>query len=594
MPLDQALQVRIDSLFADYDTPHTPGCALGVIRDGELIYARGYGLADLEQGTPITPDTVFHLASVSKQFTAACIALLEEAGELSLEDQAGRYIPYLPEVAQALTLKNLVYMTNGLEDFYSVSNLIRGIPEDEYFSEENAIEIIRAANWLKFTPGASWSYGNTGYFLLAKIVERVSGQSLAEFAEAHIFSPLGMTHTFFRDNRRKIIPRRANGYARAAYFHPGGPTPAEERSYYHHREPMALPGAGQCWSTVNDLFRWDQNFDHNILGKGAPRLIERLTTPGILDDGTPTNYAFGLFITRAHGCKVISHEGGAPGTNTVIYRVPEKHCSFICLANTNDFIDAQFKKFGPTYYEDLAGMISPWSPAGEAHEDTRNPVLSGAHLEPALDLSPEQEALRGRYEDTATAFIWEVTPAPAGAVIRENFGQEFPLLPSPGAAPNEVVYAAEGRDLRCTFVREAGVQSGPFSRILVENMVADQRNAPARIFQRFFSTPLARSVLDPYAGVYICKDVQAGYRVIPVDTGVRLQNLEPRNDVLNVVFTPTIPDLFMAHYPPALEWYMVHFRRDGNGRVIDFVFQDEVPGRDRWVFIRTAADYSIP
>ncbi|GAP12924.1 beta-lactamase class C and other penicillin binding proteins [Longilinea arvoryzae] len=594
MRLESSLQDRIDSYFVDYDTPHTPGCALGLILDGELVYARGYGLADLEQGTPITPDTVFHLASVSKQFTAACIALLEEAGELALEDKVGRYIPYLPEAAQALTLKNLVYMTNGLEDFYSVSNLIRGIPEDEYFSEENAIEIIRAANWLKFSPGASWSYSNTGYFLLGKIVERVSGQSLAQFAGEHIFSPLGMAHTFFRDDRRRIIPHRANGYARAAFFHPGDPTYAEEKRYDHHREPMALPGAGQAWSTVNDLFHWDQNFYHNVLGKGDQRLIERLTTPGHLDDGTPTNYAFGLFVTRAHGCRVISHEGGAPGTNTVIYRVPEKRCSFICLANTNDFIDAQFKKFGPTYYEDLAGTISPWAAVAEADEETRKPIFTGVNLEPASDLSPEQEALRGSYEDAATVFVWEVTPTPAGAVIRENFGQKFPLVRLPDAAPDGAVYSADGRNLRCTFMRDAGVQDGPFTRILVEGAPSCQPGQPARVFQRFFSTPRSMDELHTYAGMYRCAGVRAGYRVIPVETGLRLQNLEPRNDVLNVVFTPTIPDLFMAHYPPALEWYMVHFRRDETGRVASFVFRDEVPGRENWVFEKCADDGGIP
>lgn len=590
MSIDQTLRNRIDSLFADYDTPHTPGCALGLILDGEMIYARGYGLADLEQQTPITPDTVFHLASVSKQFTAACIALLEEAGELSLEDEVRRYIPYLPDAALALKIRHLVYMTNGLEDFYSVSNLIRGIPEDEYFSEENAIQIIRAANWLKFAPGANWSYSNTGYFLLGKIVERVSGQSLAEFAREHLFAPLGMAHTFFRDNRRVIIPQRANGYARAAYFHPGDPTHEDDATYYHHREPMALPGAGQAWSTVNDLFRWDQNFYHNILGKGDAHLIERLTTPGVLDNGQPTNYAFGLFVTRTHGCTVISHEGGAPGANTVIYRIPEKRCSFICLANTNNFIDAQFTKFGPTYYEDLAGLISPWAPAEEMKAEAAQAVPSGTGPQPAPVFAPEREALRGNYEDSLSSFVWEVTPTAAGALIRENFGLEFPLLPLPDAASDGAVYSAPSRSWRCTFLRDADSPNGHFTRIQVEDLAAEQRGDSARVFQRFLSAPLPGSVLEPYAGVYRCQAVRAGYRVIPVETGLRLQNLEPRNDVLNVVFTPTIQDMFMVHYPPALEWYMVHFRRDESGRLTGFVFQDEVPGRDRWIFEKIADD----
>ncbi len=162
--IDKTTQDRIDKIFKDYDHASTPGCALGIVQNGDLIYSRGYGMADLEKHVPITADTVFHLASVSKQFTATCIALLEEAGEISLEDDIHRYVSFLPDYGHELTLRHLVYMTNGLEDFYDVTTFIMGIPEGNYFSRQDAIRIIRAANWLKFPPGEQWIVRKHGLF----------------------------------------------------------------------------------------------------------------------------------------------------------------------------------------------------------------------------------------------------------------------------------------------------------------------------------------------------------------------------------------------------------------------------------------------
>ncbi len=584
MPLSKDVQAQIDRLFVDYDTPTGPGCALGVIHEGELVYGRGYGLADLEQQVPNTLDTVFHLASVSKQFTAACIALLEEAGELSLNDDVRRFLPYLPDYPQALTLKHLIYMTNGLEDFYDVATLIMGIPEDSYYSQADAIQIIRAADWLKFKPGESWAYGNTGYFLLGRVVEQVSGQTLDSFAREHIFAPLGMERTFFRHDRRLVIPGRANGYARAAYFNYQDPSKAAGSGWCHHRELMELAGAGQAWSSVNDLFRWEQNFYHNILGKGDPRLIERLTAPGCLNDGTPTRYAFGLLVTQENGCRVISHEGGSCGANTVIYRIPEKQLAFICLANSNDFLNTLFKQHGPDFYEQLAGLVCPWEPGTAQIAAPSGVTPSSAAPSGPITLEDRQAAARlaGRYQDPQNACIWEVRAEADGVSVIENFAPEFALRPAAGGSRQGPAYAAEGRGLACTFEWEQPAPSEPYSRISVK----EQGSASTRIFQRICAQPLDAQARQELAGVYACRRLNAGYRVIPVEAGIRLQNLNPGHDALNVVFTPTLPDLFLAHYPPAIGWYVVHFCRDAGGRISGFVFRDEVVGREKWVFER--------
>ncbi len=340
---------------------------------------------------------------------------------------------------------------------------------------------------------------------------------------------------------------------------------------------MELTGAGQAWSTVNDLYHWDQNFYHNILGKGDPWLIERLTTPGCLNDGTPTHYAFGLLVTQENGCQIISHEGGSCGANTVIYRIPEKKFSFICLANTNDFLNTLFKKHGPDFYEQLAGLVCPWEPLPAQIAAPS----SAAPAEPIPLVDREVMAcLAGKYQDPENACIWEVRPEANAVSVLENFTQEFSLRPFPQGSGQGPVFFAESRNLVCTFEQEGLAHGEPYTRIIVK----DQGSANTRIFKRISSQPLDAQAWQELAGVYVCQRLKAGYRVIPTATGIRLRNLNPGNVALNVVFTPTIPDMFLAHYPPAITWYVVHFCRDAHGRITSFVFRDEVPGREKWVF----------
>ena len=350
----------IDALFADYDSPSSPGCALGIFQGGELAYARGYGMADLEAQVPVGSGTVFHLASVSKQFTATVLALLEEAGGLSLDDRVMKYLDWLPEYCRPLTLRHLVSMTNGLEDIYDVASLVMGIPEDSYFTMEEAVAIIRSAKGLLFAPGEKWSYGNTGYFLLARVIEKVSGLSFAEYAKAKIFDPLGMDHSFVRSDRRQVIPNVAKTYSRLSQIKFRERGAASLAGWGASPELMELSGAGQVWSTVEDLALWERNYYANILGKGEPNFMRRLSRPFRLNDGTPTKYAYGLMLSERHGCAVVYHEGGSPGINTAIYRVPEKGLSVICLANSSDFLTTLLRRMGEEVYERIADLALGW------------------------------------------------------------------------------------------------------------------------------------------------------------------------------------------------------------------------------------------
>jgi len=429
MMLGEKTRRDIDALFADYDSPSSPGCALGVFQGGELAYARGYGMADLEARVPVGTGTVFHLASVSKQFTAAAVALLEEAGELSLDDEVGEYLDWLPAYCRPLTLRHLVSMTNGLEDIYDVASLVMGIPEDSYFTMEEAVAIIQSAKGLLFAPGEKWSYGNTGYFLLARIVERASGLSFAEFARSNIFGPLGMRHSFVRSDRRQVIPHVAKTYSRLSQIRFKEPEAASLAGWGGSPELMELSGAGQVWSTVEDLALWERNYYSNVLGKGKPDFMRRLSRPFRLNDGTPTRYAYGQMLCERHGSSVVYHEGGSPGINTVIYRVPEKGLSVICLANSSDFLTTLLRGMGEEVYERIADLALGWGPAEKARGEDPRPsepprAARGKGQSPAAAGGLEEYAGLYRCERLDTAY--RVEPRPEGIELRNEVpGRDF-------------------------------------------------------------------------------------------------------------------------------------------------------------------------
>jgi CubicO group peptidase (beta-lactamase class C family) len=563
--LSQAKQEKIEAVFKEYEGNDRPGCAVGVVQEGELVYSRGFGLAGLETGTPITADTVFHLASVSKQFTAAAIALLEETGALSLADPVRKYISFLPEYGHELNVGHLVYMTNGLDDLYDISSLIMGIPEGEYFSKEEAIHILRAADWLKFSPGEGWAYSNSGYFLLPCIIEQVTGQPFDAYVRQQIFEPLGMMDTFVRTDQTKSTPRQASGYARF-------PLPDEAGGVEYVRQPEMIEfgGAGQAWSSVNDLAKWERNFYDNQLGRDKAFLTEKMSLPGRLNDGTPTRYAYGQFLGERHGLKVIYHEGGAAGTNTVLYRVPEKRLSVICLANTSDFLNTMLRKLGEECYERVADIVCGWeknitAKAQREEENARETTLIRG-----------MNGAVGMYEDPDSSHIWEVKIEGNRLNVLENYASQFDLTDEAVSEAGMLFRSMDGA-LEGQFVH---LNEGVYEGIEV------QQEAAVRVFKRFLPLPLPVDCLREYEGVYICKALETGYRVTAEAGGVRLENLHSERTLLNVVFSPTIRDMFLARYPPLIGWYVVQFRRDEAGRVTAFCFRDEVPERRKWVFER--------
>jgi CubicO group peptidase (beta-lactamase class C family) len=320
-----SLTEKVDKLFVSWDKPNLPGCALGIIQDGKLIYARGYGMANLEHDIPITSKSIFRIGSTSKQFTAMCLALLEEEGKLSLDDSLNKFFPRMSDYAKAVTIRHLIHHTSGIRDYLTLAE-IAGIRDDDYFSDAEVVDLLVNQNELNFTPGREHLYSNSGYFLLSQIVKKASGESLREYADEKIFKPLGMTRSHFHDDHTKIVKNRASGYA-----------PKKGGGYVISMTTLPMIGDGGVFTCVEDLLLWDLNFYDNRLGKSGQALIEKIQAPGILNNGKKLDYAFGLGIGEYKGLTMVSHGGAFVGFRADMIRFPEQQFSVICLANLNTF-----------------------------------------------------------------------------------------------------------------------------------------------------------------------------------------------------------------------------------------------------------------
>lgn len=317
-PLTPARRGAVDAVFADLG-PHTPGCALGVVEDGRLAYARSYGMASLELGVPMTPATVLEIGSVSKQFTAAAIFMLAHAGKLSLDDPVQKYIPELPRYRWPVTIRELLHHTSGIRDVISLM-AISGIPFNDFATQQDALALIERQRGLNFVPGSEYRYSNSGYVLLAEIVHRVAGEPFPRFAAARIFAPLGMTHTRVRADSASVIAGRAGTYA-----------PLSGGGYRLDVSPWEQFGDGAVNTTVGDLALWMRNFSRPVVG--GPWLIRDLETRGVLNDGRVISYAGGLVVDDYRGLRRVSHGGSWQGYRADFEWFPDARLGIITLCN---------------------------------------------------------------------------------------------------------------------------------------------------------------------------------------------------------------------------------------------------------------------
>ena len=321
---DEGLSVldrtRIDALFARFNND-TPGAALAVARRGEVLYSQGYGMANLEYDIPITPGSVFHVASVSKQFTAMCIVLLAQDGKLSVDDEIHEHLPELADFGVPITIRHLLHHTSGIRDQWELLGMA-GWRSNDVKTQADILHLATLQRELNFEPGTEYLYSNMGYTLLAEIVSRVAGKPMKEFAEEKIFAPLGMTRTHFHDDVSHIV--RGRTYA-----------------YVPRREGFSISipdfenyGATSLFTTVEDLARWADNFRHQRVG-GA-QAIESLQTRGRLNNGEQINYAFALQHGDHRGLRTLGHGGSDAGYRAQLTMYPDQELTVAVLSNVSN------------------------------------------------------------------------------------------------------------------------------------------------------------------------------------------------------------------------------------------------------------------
>ncbi|HSL72226.1 MAG TPA: serine hydrolase domain-containing protein, partial [Longimicrobiales bacterium] len=313
----------LDQIFARWNSGTSAGCAVAIARPGQPVLARAYGLADLEHEVKNRPETVFEAGSVSKQFTAAAVILLAQDGKLSLSDDVRKYVPELPDYKTTITLRHLLNHTSGLRDWGVVAG-IAGWPRGRRaHTHEHVVDILSRQRALNFPPGTEYSYSNSGYNLLAVIVERVSGMPFAEFTRKRLFEPLGMAHTQWRDDFTRIVKDRAMGYSSGRG---GGPWTNDMPFENVH-------GNGGLLTTVGDLLIWNESLNTAKLGSA---FIEEMHRQGVLNNKRTISYASGLMVGQYNGTRAVTHTGSTAGYRAFLARYPEKGLSTAILCNAGN------------------------------------------------------------------------------------------------------------------------------------------------------------------------------------------------------------------------------------------------------------------
>jgi CubicO group peptidase (beta-lactamase class C family) len=509
----------VDSLMSRF-TAETPGAVVGVVRGGELVFAKGYGMADLEHGVPFDVATVTNIGSTAKQFTALGILLLAERGQLSLDDDIQSHIPELPDFGQTVRLRHLLTHTSGYREFINLLMLAgRQVMEGDHVARPEIIGVVQRQPRLQNEPGAEFNYNNTGYGLLAMVVERVTGSDFDAWMAREVFEPLGMADTRVRLHDGQLIPRRAAGYVGA----PG--------SYRAVRDLGAAAGAGGVYTTVADLARWMRNL--GTTGLGGTDAIRAMTTPNVLPGGQDTGYGLGLMMDTDRGLRRWQHGGGDIAHRSHFFYYPDLDAGYMVLSNDAAMPADVVAQIGRVFFGEQM-TAAPDDRAAQAAE-TPPHLVAGETLERYV----------GRYAlDPMPAFVLAFTRE-GDRLYGQGTGQpRFELR-----ALSDTSFAIVGVPARVTFhVAEDG---------RVPRLTLHQNGDHG-------ATRLVEQAPDPapFAGRYFSRELETFY-TLAVENGaltVRHRRFGP------ITLTHARGD----RYTGTLPFMQVDFERDATGRVTGF------------------------
>ena len=408
--LDPQTTEGIDEVFARFDDTRSPGCALGVIQGGELVFARGYGMANLEHGVPLTPRSVFRTGSVGKQFTASTVALLALDGVIDLDTDVRTYLPELPDFSTPVTLRHLIHHTSGYRDYLALMRLA-GKRADDFYDDAEVLALLSRQEELNFAQGAEYLYSNSGYFLLSQIVLRATGRSLGEVAEERIFRPLAMVETHYHSDHRRIVPLRAGGYAPNA----GG-------GYRVSQTTLPMVGDGGVFTSVEEIARWVANLMEPAVG--GQEYQELIRTRGILNSGDTLNYAFGLTHGDHRGLATLGHGGSFVGYRAAVRTYPDEDVGIATLCNRSDANpSALSRQVGELLLGDLMEPVTEQDPSDERGAPEEAPSLE-------LSLSPaEIDGITGVYYSPELDVTWTIETVGPGLQLSVGNSLDGPLVP---------------------------------------------------------------------------------------------------------------------------------------------------------------------
>lgn len=519
-PGGDQLTKKVDQLFAAWDKPDSPGVAIAVIKDGAVVYKRGYGSANLEYDIPITPATVFHVASVSKQFTAFAVTQLANQGKLSLDDDIRKHLPEVPDFGKKITVRHLIHHTSGLRDQWTLLAM-GGWRLDDVITKEHILKMVRNQKELNFDPGQENLYSNTGYTLLAVIVERVSGQSFREYTEANIFKPLGMTNTHFHDDHEMIVKNRAYSYETA-----------ERGGFKLSALNYANVGATSLFTTADDLAKWVINFEDKKVGGAA--VMEQMHQRGVLTSGKQTGYAFGLGIGPYRGLNTVGHAGGDAAYRSFVFWFPEQRFAVVALSNFAAVNPQRMAMRIADLY--LADKLAPEQPRPTVA--VRTPVK----VDPVI-----YDAYVGRY-------------LVEGGIVR-LFKEDSRLMGQPdGQAKSELVPQSETKFFIKEINAEASFERDEKGKVVRFTLTGPNQTQTAR---RLDSPPATAAQLAEFSGDYYSPELGTTYTMLVKDGRLTVQHR--RHDDMQL--TELDGDLFTG-----AQWFFqrVKFTRNHEKRIDGF------------------------
>jgi CubicO group peptidase (beta-lactamase class C family) len=506
---------KIDAIFKEWDNASSPGCTIGIVMNDQLVYSKGYGLANLEYGIVNTPQTIFHMASVSKQFTAYSIILLAAQGKLSLDDDIHKYLSWFPDLKVKITIRNLLNHTSGIRDQWQLL-AIAGTRLDDVITQEQIIKVLSKQQALNFKPGEQYSYSNSGFTMLAEIVKKVSGMSLRKFTDSAIFKPLGMTSTHFHDDYTEIEKHRSYSYDRIDSAH-----------FANSILSYSNEGATSLFTNIPDMSKWLMNFyDHKV---GAQTNIDQLTKNAILNNGEKISYAQGIVTDTYKGWKQFSHGGSDAGYRTYVSVFPDLKMGFIVFSNLADL-----------------------GPGSKVYK------MADLFIK---DRTAKKEEIKKAPRDSIAAVL---TNPSAFKKFAGTYISEEGIVFSFELKGSSLFYNAQGesnfliKEVKDTFSMAASPEIKLVFGIKAKDTMVDIKVPDDKVyhFTKFRMDTLQNdNQLKVYTGTYYCPELDCKYGIVLKDHALMLTNAKYSDTKL----TRTSPDDLASDY-----WWMDHLkiRRD--------------------------------